>query len=238
MARVLLEAAGERRLLVDVTGGEPMLVENLFPLMEALPPDKVHFRLQTNGTVYRRFRPALFNMALHPASMIGRMAERWWEHLASFIDDGHEVVVQLMAIPGRLDQLEQLYIQALELVPRERIYVRYLLGQHGGRTLPKGYTREELARIRPLMNIRVAEEELHRIGMPRFQGRPCRAGNELAVIDVDGEVYRCTGAMASRQACLGSLGDGFRLSSAGSSPVACRYPCSCAYQGLWYCLNM
>ena len=235
VARVLLDAAGERRFLVDVTGGEPMLVEELFALMEVPPPEKVHIRLQTNGTVYRHFRPALINMAYHSASMSETVAARWWEHLASFIDDGHTMVVQLMAVPGRLDELEELYGRSRELLAPEQIYVRYLQGRHGGRTLPRGYSQEELARIRPLMNIRVAEEEQLRLGPPGFQGRPCRAGQELAVVGVDGEVFRCTGAMAAKQDRLGALKGGFHLASADSSVAACRYPCGCVYQGLWYC---
>ena len=238
VARVLLEAAGDRRFLVDVTGGEPMLVDELFAFIEALPPKKVHLRLQTNGTVYRHFRPALINMACHSASMSASVATRWWQHLTSFIDDGHGMVVQLMAVPGRLDELEDLYARSRELVASEQIYVRYLQGQHGGRTLPRDYTKEELARIKLLMNIRVAEEEQLRLGPPGFQGQPCRAGQELAVINVDGQVFRCTGAMAAKQDGLGSLGDGFRLVGTNSSPVACKYPCGCVYQGLWYCLRM
>ena len=238
VARVLLEAAGDRRFLVDVTGGEPLLVDELFAFIEALPPKKVHLRLQTNGTVYRRFRPALINMAYHSASMSESVTRHWWQHLASYIDDGHEVVIQLMAVPDRLDELEDLYGRSCELLAPEQIYVRYLQGRHGGRTLPRGYSEEELARIRPLMNIRVSEEEQLRLGPPGLRGKPCRAGQELAVIGVDGQVFRCTGAMAAKQDHLGSLGDGFHLAGTESSPAICSYPCGCVYQGLWYCLQM
>jgi len=167
-----------------------------------------------------------------------KAAQHWWDRLASWMDDGHEVVVQFIADPSRLKELEQYYHRALEFVSKDQVYVRYLLGQHGGRRLPQGYTEEELSRIKPLMHIRTAEEEHLRKGPSSFQGRPCRAGNELAVIDFDGEVYRCSCAMAARQARLGSLREGFRLASAGSSLGACRYTCSCMYQGLWYCFNM
>ena len=205
--------------------------------MEALPADKVHFRLQTNGTVYRHFRRAMVNLAHHSACMSRSMDERWWEHLASWMGDGHEVVVQLIADPSRLDELEVLYFRALEHVSKEQIYVRFLLGQHGGRKLPQGYSLEELRRIKPLMCIRVAEEELIRISPPNFRGRPCRAGHEMAIIGADGEVFRCTGAMNARQGRLGSLKDCFSLAGAGS-PAKCRYPCGCVYQGLWYSHNM
>jgi organic radical activating enzyme len=235
-AQTLLEACGDRRLLFDMTGGEPMLVDQLFELVERLPPEQCHFRFQTNGTVYRQFRPSLLNVAYHPQSMTANQNEAWWKNLARYAADGHAVSAQLIALPDSLDELEEVHARLSEVVGEEGVYVRYLLGRMGERQFPQQYSREELARIRPLMRMRVVEEELLRIASWNFRGRPCRAGSELAVISRTGEVFRCTGAMGESEALLGSLQGGFAFHSREVRP--CQYQCSCTHQGLWYCLGI
>ena len=235
-ARVFREAAGERRLYFDLTGGEPLLVEEVLALMELLPEERAYFRIQTNGTVYRHFRPAHLNLAYQPLSMLEAQASTWWENLSSFVADGHLVTVQLIALPDRLDELEELYGRAAEIVPEHQVYVRYLQGQHAGRQLPRQYRREELARLKPMMSLRAVEEELCRLGAWNFSGRVCRAGRDLAVVFEDGGIHRCTGARAAAQARMGDLAAGFRFSENPARP--CEYPCSCVFQGFWYCLDV
>ena len=236
VAQVIMAALGERRVYFDMTGGEPMLVDELVELADLLPPDKAHFRIQTNGTVYRKLRPAHINLAYQPLSMNHRQVGTWWKHLEEYLRDGHAVTVQFIALPDRLDELGELVARARRVLPHEAVYVRYLQGQYQGRSLPADYRLDDLARIRPLMGVRSVEEELCRLGVLNFAGRRCRAGSELAVIFGSGDVYRCTGSQAAGQDRLGNLETGFRLHEERSEP--CRYPCSCVFQGLWYSLNV
>ena len=225
----------DRKAYFDITGGEPFLVEPLFELLEEFPLEKTHARFQTNGTVYRRCRPSHLNLAYQSTSMAPGQVRAWWDNLSRFMDDGHDVTVQLIALPDRLDELENLFGRVAEFVGPGNVYVRYLQGQYGNRILPSGYTRSELARIKPMLGHRAVEEEFCRLGTWDFRGRPCLAGKELCVVFENGDVYRCTGSKAVSQGRLGSLADGFSLSH-DASP--CSYPCSCIFQGFWYCVGV
>ncbi len=201
----------DRTVLLGVTGGEPLMREDIYDILGAAKERGLVVKLLTNGTLLSNHLPRLLDVLepgidiIHISLDGDKEAHERVRGPGTFaptvraIEEASEyfpVEVAFTLLPHNMDAVERAYIIAAERGARLfQLGLVQPIGRGSRFTLPFSVLREALERLKPLQE---------KYGVPvsaEFSGEgppvppasfySCPAGISFAFVDVKGDVYPC-----------------------------------------------
>lgn len=208
---------------IEILGGEPFIYPHFIELAQEL--SRFHtLGIATNLSVdvqdlVKRIDPSRVALCstFHPG----------FAELDVFIKDrlmlkakGFGDRVAYLAYPAYLKQIDY-YRRRFEA---EGLYITVMTfwGEYNNISYPAGYTQEERDIIEPYLGER-SGEKFQLTPKKMAKGRLCHAGHRYAVINADGNIYRCGSQLFNSDYVMGNFfGDNFQLLK---GPVPCISDC-------------
>lgn len=216
----LIKTLDKSRLIykIGLTGGEPMLVENIINVCLAVT-QKHYIVINTNFVLPNANR---FIKEINPDRVISLMAslhieeaertkslERFISNSVEAVNRGFNFVATQVAHPALLNRVDELNSIFLD----KKIPFKFdpFIGEFEGRIYPDSYTQNELKLINGIINV------------PK-QAQFCNAGYNVAAVLVDGSIQSCMDIKNSQ------MGNIFKEITFNKRPIKCSVKkCHCAF---------